>query len=240
MAKNPLSCGAQCSRITLITLNVIFLLLGIALLILGLVFRFGGSELKEDIEPTFKDISINDYDLYSLLNSLAIIFIVVGAVVILFSFLGFVGAVCLVRAALVIYAILIGICLALELAGVILFFVLRSEMTKAVRLGMKESIEKANEGKDDYLKATQYMFKTFECCHVDNEHLPASNLGEATSTCLTTGNKYSVDCYDAFTDWLESYQIAFVVVGICGMVIQLLLIVFACWVCRSSRKEELV
>ena len=34
------------------------------------------------------------------------------------------------------------------------------QLTKAVRLGMKESIEKANDGKEDYLKATQYMFKT--------------------------------------------------------------------------------
>ena len=76
-----------------------------ALLILGLVFRFGGSELKEDIEPAFKDIEINNYDLYTLLNSLAIIFIVIGAVVILFSFLGFVGAVCLVKGALVLVSL---------------------------------------------------------------------------------------------------------------------------------------
>lgn len=241
MAKNPLSCGAKCSRITLITLNVIFLFLGIALLVLGIMFRFGGSELKEDIEPTFKDIQISNYDLYSLLNSLAIIFIVIGAVVILFSFLGFVGAVCLVKGALVFYSILIGLCLALELAGVILFFVLRGELTKAVRLGMKESIEKANAGQEDYLKATQYMFKTFECCHVDNEKLDPGNLGEAEGTCMTMGDKYSVDCYDAFTDWIKGFQVAFVVVGICGMIVQILLIIFACWVCRSaSGKGEIV
>lgn len=237
MAKNPLSCGAQCSRITLITLNIIFLLIGIALLVMGLVFRFGGDEMKEEIRPTFEDIKVKDYDMYNLLNSLAIIFIVIGAIVIIFSFLGFVGAVCLVRCALITYAIFIGLCLVLELAGVILFFVLRGELTKAVRLGMKESITKAREGRDDYLKATQYLFKTFECCHVDNERLMATQYGEATNTCLLTGSKYSEDCYDAFTDWLKAYQIAFVVVGIIGMVVQLLLIVFACWVFRSSSKD---
>jgi hypothetical protein len=89
-----------------ITCFKLFQFLGITLLVLGIVFRFGGSELKEDIEPTFKDIQISNYDLYSLLNSLAIIFIVIGAVVILFSFLGFVGAVCLVKGALVFVSIL--------------------------------------------------------------------------------------------------------------------------------------
>lgn len=74
---------------------------------MGLVFRFGGNELKEDIRPTFEDISVKDYDLYSLLNSLAIIFIVIGGIVIIFSFLGFVGAVCLVRCALIVVSLLL-------------------------------------------------------------------------------------------------------------------------------------
>lgn len=34
MAKNPLSCGTQCSRITLITLNVVFLVSTLNILVL--------------------------------------------------------------------------------------------------------------------------------------------------------------------------------------------------------------
>lgn len=242
MARNPLSCGAQCSRISLIVFNILFMLIGIALFVLGLVFRFGGKEVKEEIRPTFEDIKISDYDLYNLLNSLAIIFIIIGAIIIFFSLIGFVGAVCYVRVALVIYAILIGISLALELAGVILFFVLRGELEDAVKEGMKKSVQKANAGDPDYLKATQYLFYTYECCKVESERLDNSTkLGQASETCNIQGNNYNTDCYEALTDWLKQYQAAFVGVCIAGMVIQLLLIILACWVCRSvAKKAEMV
>ncbi|WAR05331.1 CD9-like protein [Mya arenaria] len=160
MAKNPLSCGQQCTRVTLIALNVLFLLCGIALFVVGLVFRFGGNGLKEEIKPAFENIEINGYEFYDLVNSLAIIFIVAGAVVIVFSFLGFVGAACYVRGALVVYAVLICLALALELAGVILFFVLKNDFEKALKIGMQESIQRANEGDSDYRKGTEYLFES--------------------------------------------------------------------------------
>ena len=79
--------------------------MGIALFVVGLVFRFGGDALKEDIKPAFENININNYDLYTLISSLAIIFIVAGAVVILFSFIGFIGAACFVKGALILVSI---------------------------------------------------------------------------------------------------------------------------------------
>lgn len=78
-----------------------FQLLGIALFVIGLVFRFGGDQVKEDIRPAFENITVNSYDLYSLINSLAIIFIVAGAVIIVFSIIGFIGAACFVKVALI-------------------------------------------------------------------------------------------------------------------------------------------
>lgn len=79
----------------------VFQLCGIALFVLGLVFRFGGSELKEDIKPALADIEVSGHDLYAAFNALAIIFIVAGAVVIVFSIIGFIGACCFVKIALI-------------------------------------------------------------------------------------------------------------------------------------------
>ncbi|KAL4228371.1 Tetraspanin [Mactra antiquata] len=194
--------------------------------------------MKEDIEPVFEGVTINNYDLYALINSLAIIFIVVGAIIILFAILGFIGAACQVQCALVLYAILIAICLGIELAGVILFFVMRGELEDAVMEGMKKSVRKAQEGQEDYLKATQFMFKTYECCHVDNMRLDSDKLGEASNTCVLNGMKYGQDCYESFTDWVKTYQGAFVGVGIAVMIIELLLIILSCWLCRASSKQN--
>lgn len=243
MAKNPMSCGTECARISLITLNIIFLLCGIAFFILGLVFRFGGNELKDDIKPAFENIVIKDYDLYGLIDSLAILFIVLGAIVIIFAVLGFIGAVCYVKAALVIYAILLAICLAIELAGVVLFFIMRTEFEDAAKIGMKDSINKANGIKDttvgtqeEYHKATVYLFKEFECCHVDNVRL----INGTDTNCNTSADKYGKDCYIAVRDWIKTYQGAFIGIGISVMVIELLLIVCSCHVCRSISKKETI
>ncbi|XP_052803618.1 tetraspanin-19-like [Mya arenaria] len=242
MAKNPLSCGQQCTRVTLIALNVLFLLCGIALFVVGLVFRFGGNGLKEEIKPAFENIEINGYEFYDLVNSLAIIFIVAGAVVIVFSFLGFVGAACYVRGALVVYAVLICLALALELAGVILFFVLKNDFEKALKIGMQESIQRANEGDSDYRKGTEYLFESFECCHVSQERHNYTEGNSAQDVCNTASNTYQVDCYDAFTDWLKNYQGALVGVGIAVIIIELLCVILSCWLCRviTKRSSELV
>ena len=78
----------------------IFQLCGIAFLILGCIFRFGDKALKDDIKKAFEDVEISGYNAYDLLNGIAIIFIVAGVVVILISFLGFVGACCTSKCAL--------------------------------------------------------------------------------------------------------------------------------------------
>jgi len=240
--KNPMSCGAQCSRITLVTFNIIFLLCGIAFLILGLVFKFGNNSLKAEIETTLQEVTISSYNLYDLANDLAILFIVSGAIIIAFSALGFIGACCMVRCVLVFYAILIGICLALELAGVVLFFVMRNEFEKGVQTGLTKSIKVANgdypdiPARDQHQKSVEYLFREFKCCHVNNIRL--NDTGDASGTCDTMAESYMKDCYDALKEWVEQYQIAFIVIGVIVMVIELLLIVCACWICRAAGKKS--
>lgn len=239
MARNPLSCGAKCSRITLICFNIIFLLLGIALFVLGLVFRFGSNTVKDELKPAFDNISVGDYKLYDIINSLAIIFIIIGAIIIGISFIGFVGAACYVKAALIIYAILVGLWLALELAGVIIFFIVRDKLESQVKDGMEKSVKEANNRKADYQKATEFMFVTYECCKVNNERL--ATPGTTSDICQPTKSTYMTDCYDSFTNWLKKYQAACVGVCIASMVVQLLLIILACWVCRAvSKKAQMV
>ncbi|KAH3868322.1 tetraspanin-7-like [Dreissena polymorpha] len=238
MAKNPLSCGSQCNRVTLIILNIIFLLCGIALFVVGLIFRFGGDSLKKDVRAFFSDIDIIGYDFYDLVEAIAIIFIVMGAIIIGFSLLGFIGAACYVRWVLIFYAVLVFIILALELAGVILFFIVRKDMEKALRVGMEESIKKANEGQKDFKDAAEYMFLTFDCCHVTDKRLNYTDGNTSNDQCSTSKTEYGVDCYDSFTTLLKRYQGALVGVCIGVMCIQLMIIILACCLCRAFEKRN--
>lgn len=238
MARSPVSCGAKCSRFTLITLNIIFLLCGIAFLVLGCIFRFGSDELQDEIKPALSDVEISSYNAYDLFNGIAIIFIVAGAVTIIISFLGFVGACCTARVALYIYCFMVGLIVIVELAGVILFFILNGEMEDSLKKGLKTTIERANEGQKDSQSSAEYMMKTYKCCRVDNEDL--DDYGEAAATCALGQEANSKDCYEAIQEWVKQYSVTLIVVGICVIVVQIFMIVFACCVLRAYRKEELV
>lgn len=238
MARSPVSCGAKCSRITLVTLNIIFLLCGIAFLVLGIMFRFGSDELQKEIQPTFESVEITGYNAYDLFNGIAIIFIVAGAVIIVISFLGFVGACCTARIALYIYCVLIGLIVIIELAGVILFLILNAKVEDALKDGLKKTIEKANDGQKDSQDSAMYMMNTFKCCHVNNLRL--AEEGNTAETCAMGAEARGKDCYMAINDWVHQYSTPLIIIGICVIVVQIFMIVFACCVLRAYRKEELV
>lgn len=238
MARSPVSCGAKCSRFTLVTLNVIFLLCGIAFLVMGCIFKFGSDELKEDIKPSLDKVEISNYNAYDLFNGIAIIFIVAGAVIIVISFLGFVGACCTARWALYIYCIFVGLIVVVELAGVILFLIMNGEVEDALKLGLKKTIQQANDGNTDSQNSAEYMFKTYKCCHVEQTRL--NNRGTAEDCKSMTSEAFGKDCYEAVSEWIRQYSTPLIVIGICVIVVQIFMIVFACCVARAYRKEELV
>jgi len=238
MGSNGMGCGAQCSRVTLGFLNIIFLVCGLAFIVLGGIFRFGSDKMKSEVEPTLSKVDIGNYNLYSLSTNLAIIFMVAGGIMILFSALGFVGACCLSRCSLVLYGILVGVVLIVELAGVILFFVMRSKFEDGVKLGLEKSIHTANTGSGDVKKSQQesleYLFREFECCHVNGTRL--TDRGSVKDICDSGKADYAKDCYDALKEWIMKYQTAFVAIGISVIIVEVLLIVCACAVYRGAEK----
>ena len=74
--------------------NRSFQLCGIALLIVGCLFRFGNDQLKEDMKPTFENINISNSSAYDLFFGLSIVFVTAGAFIIIISIFGFIGAAC--------------------------------------------------------------------------------------------------------------------------------------------------
>ena len=78
----------------------LFQLCGIAFLVLGIIFRWGSQELRNETKTAMSEVQVSGYAAYDLFNSAAILFVITGAVIIIISFLGFVGACCTARWAL--------------------------------------------------------------------------------------------------------------------------------------------
>ncbi|KAL3886876.1 hypothetical protein ACJMK2_026837 [Sinanodonta woodiana] len=154
-----LTCGGRFAQIFLILLNTLVLLFGIAFLVVGLIFKFGEQKfLDEKIKPTLGDIKLEGNSLYYLADAFTIIFIVVGAVLIAIAIIGLIGAGCLVRWMLVVYASFVILIFILEIVAVAFFFVMRREFNDTITTGMKESIKKANEGNKDVRDGIVYIF----------------------------------------------------------------------------------
>lgn len=243
MARSPVSCSAKCSRITLVTLNIVFLLCGIAFLVLGIIFRWGGQELREDTKVALSEVQVAGYAAYDLFNSAAILFVITGVVIIIISFLGFVGACCTARWALYIYSVLVGLIIAVELAGVILFLIFQGDVDDALKTGLRKSIERANGGGEfaaDNQKSMEYIMRTYKCCHVENLRLNNYLNEDTRSKCSYGTPEREEDCFTEIKEWVNQYSIPLIIIGIVVVIVQLFMITFSCCVIRAYRKEELV
>ncbi|XP_062608703.1 tetraspanin-9-like [Saccostrea cucullata] len=163
-------CG-KLGKVFLSVLNAIFLLLGLGLLIAGILVRINA--ISSDVTPALNTVNVGDFQLGDLSHNLSIIFIVVGAFIVVIAGLGLIGACCEVKCMLIVYAILVLIVLIIKLAAVILWFQMRSKFDDTVKKTMKESLEKTFENdtldsNEPISNAWNYVFLTFDCCGVVN------------------------------------------------------------------------
>lgn len=238
-----LGCGAKVGKIVLVVVNTIFLLLGLAIAIAGLVFKFGDGILKEDIRGIFQKIHVDmvgGIDVYSLINNLSNVFIAVGFIVFLLGFLGCFGACCENKVMLVLYAILVMLILIAQLAGVALIAAFKSNVEGAFRTGLEQEFQK------DYKNnATEFnaLFKTFQCCGIDSAKDVTNATGRplpaeccASQPC-TLANAYE-GCYTKLESYINRYAAAFIGVGVGILIFQFLCIVFAFCLCCAIGRDD--
>lgn len=167
--------GKSCGKIFLVSVNTFFLLLGVALLVIGCLVRFNQDSLvTENAEKLFEAIELDaasDINLKDFLNSVALVFIVSGAFAAIVGLSGCIGACCEVKFLLVVYSIFVLLILAAQIAGVVMMFLIRSDVEKVLKREMKESIQEKYEGdksSSGLSLAWNSIFLEFDCCGVDN------------------------------------------------------------------------
>ncbi|KAK3093603.1 hypothetical protein FSP39_017986 [Pinctada imbricata] len=150
-------------------------MLGVALLVIGCLVRFNQDSLvTENAEKLFEAIELDaasDINLKDFLNSVALVFIVSGAFAAIVGLSGCIGACCEVKFLLVVYSIFVLLILAAQIAGVVMMFLIRSDVEKVLKREMKESIQEKYEGdksSNGLSLAWNSIFLEFDCCGVDN------------------------------------------------------------------------
>lgn len=82
-------------------------ILGLGLFVLGILMKVNVSAINNDVKPALNGVTVASYKLGNLVDSLAILFIVIGAFILIVSGLGLFGACCEVKCMLVTVSVLI-------------------------------------------------------------------------------------------------------------------------------------
>jgi hypothetical protein len=162
MGDTEYSKPTNCLRWFFAACNIAFLVLGLLALAVGI----WGIVISVD----------GDYEQLtgSNLISGAVLLLVSGFITIVVAMFGFCGAAGMWRPLLVIYAVAVGVIVAIEIAAAIVAFVFTAEANDEIRRNMLNAIKnyRFNESDADYDAATNSAVQTvqdfFECCGVDN------------------------------------------------------------------------
>ncbi|XP_078323440.1 tetraspanin-18B-like [Crassostrea virginica] len=129
--------------------------------------------INDDVKPALNGVTFSSFKLGDFIDSLAILFIVIGAFVLIVSGLGLFGACCEVKCMLVTYAVLVMVLFLMKVVAVALWFTMKSALEDVVKKGMMDSFQKNYKADDlnnaDVLSnAWNYMFLSLDCCGVVN------------------------------------------------------------------------
>lgn len=74
---------------------------------------------------------------------------------------------------------------------------------------------------------------------------PTYDTNSATASCkvasgVAPSGNYSKGCYDAVKDFIKKYSIAFIVVGVFILLLEVAAIIFACVICKRAGKDQVV
>ncbi|XP_064597392.1 tetraspanin-9-like [Liolophura sinensis] len=187
MGDTKLNCGQQVAKWFLVAVNVIFLLLGVALFILGMIVRFNPNAIVDGyLQPLFEQANtnanqnqfgnqvqdqFNNLDLSAILSGIGIAVIVVGVIILAIGFLGLFGALCNSRCMLIAYAVVVILLLLIQFSLLIVYFAQKAAIDNAIKTLLQDTINTKYRGEnsaDAYSAALNYLFAEGDCCGVDS------------------------------------------------------------------------
>ncbi|XP_061165484.1 CD63 antigen-like isoform X3 [Saccostrea echinata] len=179
------------SKIFLICINVVFLLLGLGFLIIGALIKSGLLPIKDGKKTVLNSVKVGDVDFGNLADNLWILFIVVGVLISVVSFLGLCGACNQNKALLTIYAVLVLALLVTKIAGIVLWFIMKDDIESDFKAQLVQNLhtnfvnDSISDG-NDISNEWNMMFMSLDCCAV-NPVNSTTNEFDNTPWCTTKG-----------------------------------------------------
>ncbi|XP_048776319.2 tetraspanin-9-like [Ostrea edulis] len=184
-----MDCCGRFGKVFLISINIIFLLLGIGLSITGILARINA--LPNEILPALDTVQVAGNNMADLFKNISILVAILGACVTLVAGLGLFGACCEVKCLLITYAILVLIFLVMKIAAIVVWFQLKDELNPSTKDKLLEVLQK--NFIDDSLNSTSkisnawnLVFLMLDCCGV-NPVEGSTNDFDLTPWCTTNG-----------------------------------------------------
>jgi len=249
----------NCVRLLFCIYNFIFLIIGGTLLGFGIWFAVDtkAEGLLQDLLRPVGETETTD-DIVSLIEQAAYVLIGFGGFIFLLSFLGYCGAVKESRFLLGFYTFLLTLIFILEIVAVcVVLFYYGPQIEDETKKLLKDNLEKNYMSPDDKKNLTGTMdeFMTrFQCCGINNStdfknvlalkgSYPAAcckkgSDGEGCPPSFTELNSNKdIGCYDRLKDELLSTggRTWSIIVGVVVGVLQLIGIVFSCFIYKQSR-----
>ncbi|XP_047451423.1 CD63 antigen [Mugil cephalus] len=229
--------GMKCVKYLIFFFNFIFLLCGLALIVLGIMVQ----------------VSLHNTVVISNLSASGapIVITVVGVVIFFIAFFGCCGAwkesYCMVTT----FAILLSLIIIVEIAAAITGYIYRNKISTVVQDSLTEMITNYKNATEEFRESLDTLQQSLKCCGVnssadwksfapDGNSVPDSCCLNVTKDCgkdaMTDASKvYTEGCHDSLVELLKKNLLWVLVAVLIVAFLQIMGIVFACMLMRGIR-----
>lgn len=224
-------CCGSLFRFLLGLINVIFLLIGIALVVTTSVLKWGNISKLQDISGLDKILNLTSID------ALTIGLLCIGGFIIFLSFAGLIGVCCSNRGFLFIYEFITVILFMGNVGAFIALFIMQPQIESQYRSSLNATVVSINAQGSDAVQKCELMYllsNIFACCGANG---PNDFVAESAKCCkdiaVTTG------CAEASLDSIKKYSIYFYIFSAVIFFIELISIIGVPFMIgRISRKKQ--
>ncbi|CAF0817068.1 unnamed protein product [Adineta steineri] len=195
-----LSCGVEFMRGVLLFFNVLFVIVGLALIGLGVYIK-----VDDNFASILSELANESSFQGQSLGFLAFVMIGGGVFTLLIALFGCMGALWNNRCLLYMYALVLALLMILELVAFIMAFVYKSNLTKVYKETLSTALQTALKADDEkVLTSFRKLEDSMHCCGVYNisDYDGYSNI---TKSDYCTKNKDSQGCSDAIIGFLNKH-----------------------------------